>query len=145
MKTQVWRVIQCYDAEADDELSLKIDQTITVLSIEENGWAEGILDNQWVGWFPIECAVADNSQLPMVTIVLNLIDKDESPEKLQHMRLDNLFKNADILDGTVNKRDSMALTGLEKLKKRNAVILDFIECEDVFIKSMNAWMSVSYL
>lgn len=73
MTKGVWRVVQSYNAEADDELSLKIDQLITVLSIEENGWAEGILENQWVGWFPIECAAPDNSQLHMVYIVLCLI------------------------------------------------------------------------
>jgi hypothetical protein len=58
------------------------------------------------------------------------------------MRLDNLFKNADIIDGAVKKKDSMILTVVEKLDQRNTAILDFIECEAHFVKSMNIWMSV---
>ena len=65
------RCIQCFDAEADDELSLKTGQIVTVISIEDNGWAEGILNNQWVGWFPIQCVVEDDSTPPTVNIIIN--------------------------------------------------------------------------
>jgi hypothetical protein len=60
------------------------------------------------------------------------------------MRLDNLFKNADILDGAVNKKDFMALTVMEKLQMRFTAILDFMECEAHFVNSMNAWMAVLF-
>ena len=69
------RVTQSYDANADDELSLKVGQMITVLSVEDNGWAEGILENQWVGWFPIECAVEDDSEPPNVSSSLIIFNR----------------------------------------------------------------------
>jgi hypothetical protein len=70
MIRSVKRATQSYEADADDELSLKIGQFITVIAIEDNGWAEGILEDQWVGWFPIDFAVEDESELPNVRYII---------------------------------------------------------------------------
>ena len=66
MVRSVRQVIQNYDADADDELSIRVGQIITILAVEDNGWAEGILNNHWVGWFPIECTEMDESESPNV-------------------------------------------------------------------------------
>jgi hypothetical protein len=70
MTRETRRCIQSYDAVADDELSLKPGQIITIIAIEDNGWAEGVLDNQWVGWFPIDCVVEDDSTPSTVIIII---------------------------------------------------------------------------
>jgi hypothetical protein len=70
------------------------------------------------------------------------MSKNASIEKIKQLRLDNLFKNADLRDGAVHKRESLALTITEKLKKRNSIIMEFIDCQSVFISTMNAWISV---
>ncbi|KAJ3318690.1 hypothetical protein HDV06_004103 [Boothiomyces sp. JEL0866] len=51
-------VTQDYTAMKDDELTIKIGQSIHVLSVFADGWGQGVLDDGQSGMFPVVCVAS---------------------------------------------------------------------------------------
>ncbi|KAJ3313866.1 hypothetical protein HDV04_001427 [Boothiomyces sp. JEL0838] len=51
-------VTQDYTAVKDDELTIKIGQSIHVLSVFADGWGQGVLDSGESGMFPVVCVAS---------------------------------------------------------------------------------------
>ncbi|KAJ3276405.1 hypothetical protein HDV01_005028 [Terramyces sp. JEL0728] len=51
-------VTQDYTAVKDDELTIKIGQSIHVLSVFADGWGQGVLDSGETGIFPVVCVAS---------------------------------------------------------------------------------------